>query len=824
MNEVFTLMPDITADAMGQMSDDVKAFAKETGKLPEEVIPALYQAISAGVPPDNVFDFLRTANKGAVAGVANITEEVSLLSAVTKGYGDTSQEAVKKAADLAQLQVKLGQTTIPELARSYGQAVPLAAALGVSQEELAASSASLFGVTGNTSEVMTQLKAVFTALITQNPKLAAALKKLGFSTSGAAIEALGLQGTLQGLVKATGGSTQELQGMLGSAEAVTAALALTGAQSETFTGNLDAMAESTGTVDKAFERMDGGIKATTGRILAGIKVWALEVGEQLKDLGPLFTLFGPTAGRAIGAGLGAGAGLVARAVPTLLKPLAGLGIRIATFIAAELAASTVATRLASGLARSIAAIPGASTVKTALTRAGTLMGSRLALGIALGLATLGVVIVIEEIQKQVDENETKLQQIGADVGKQIATGATAQLEQSRDAIKTAIEEIEAATKRGPIQMATPQQIEALKGLVEQYNLVQTELNKRAEASARATQYALEGAKNGTAQAAQDLVGELPTALEKSQARTRGAAADFARKPIAEQLVLIGHDARQAGAQAALQLADGLRSARANIGSALDQLREDMKNRLTPKAEVGLRIGQLFSRTLAKGLKDSDPVIKAQAEGTRALIEDQLIETIKAGGEAGKKIQEELEKKLKSKDPAVKAQAERTKSVIDAALKATPGKNPGDVIGDELAKDLANSNTQLGKTAYTLGRTIARNILAGVKGTGYVAPASTSGVSGQYAGKSIPLYDSGTGYVPFDQLAVVHRGEIVVPEAPASAIRAGDAVLSGGAPTSGGDTYHNTWVMPEPTRDPWAALEATSRYVRWGRLKPEGDRG
>ena len=321
MNEVFTLLPGISADAMGQMQDDVKAFSKETGKLPEEVIPALYAALSAGVPPDNVFDFMRTANKAAVGGVASTTDAIGLLSAVTKGYGDTTKEATARASDLAFTTVKLGQTTFPELSASMGKAVPLAAALNLRQEELFASAATLTGVTGNTAEVMTQLKAVFTSLIKTNPQMSAGLKEMGFESGAAAIESLGLKGTLDGLQKVTGGNTQQLAEMLGSSEALTAALALTGAQSEKFVTNLAEMETSTGATDTAFKRMDAGVTATSNKMLATLKVWAIDVGDQLKDLGPAFTLFGPTAGRALGAGLGGLAGLAA---PALISGLAGL--------------------------------------------------------------------------------------------------------------------------------------------------------------------------------------------------------------------------------------------------------------------------------------------------------------------------------------------------------------------------------------------------------------------------------------------------------------------------------------------------------------------
>ncbi len=70
MNEVFTLLPGISETAMDQMSRQVLDVSEDMGRLPEEVIPALYQALSAGVPPDNVFDFLETAHQAALGGVA----------------------------------------------------------------------------------------------------------------------------------------------------------------------------------------------------------------------------------------------------------------------------------------------------------------------------------------------------------------------------------------------------------------------------------------------------------------------------------------------------------------------------------------------------------------------------------------------------------------------------------------------------------------------------------------------------------------------------------------------------------------------------------
>ena len=90
MNEVFTLLPGISGEAMGKMTEQVKGFAVEFGVLPQEVVPALYQSLSAGVPADNVFAFLETAQKLAKGGVTDLTTAVDGLSSVVNEIGRAS--------------------------------------------------------------------------------------------------------------------------------------------------------------------------------------------------------------------------------------------------------------------------------------------------------------------------------------------------------------------------------------------------------------------------------------------------------------------------------------------------------------------------------------------------------------------------------------------------------------------------------------------------------------------------------------------------------------------------------------------------------------
>lgn len=568
--------------------------------------------------------------------------------------------------------------------------------------------------------------------------------------------------------------------------------------------------ESIGAVDKAADDLDstisGKIQKFFSQVGAGVRGFGSDFGTAATAIASLGSLLATLGGGKLLKGL----------ANVTLRPLAGLGIRIATFVGAEMAGSAAVSSLGSNFAAGLGKIPGVSSVKAAISKTGAALGTPLGKAIGITTAIVFVTWFVDELNKQRDEVAGQAKSIGDAVGDQIEHGTTAQLEQTAAALKTGMDAIVAETKTGFLQMANPQQLDALRALVEQYNAVQTELNKRAALSAAVAETEMRNAVPGAAQAAQDLADELPTALEKNAARTAGAAAAWARKPIGEQLVLIGHDARQRGAEAALALASGLRSARANIGSALDQLREDMKSRLTPKAEVGLRIGQLFSKTLAKGLKDSDPVIKAQAEGTRALIEDQLIETIKAGGEAGKKIQEELERKLKSKDPDVRRQAERTKSVIDAALKDQPPKTPGEKIAQDLARDVANGEGPVGRAAYRLGTSIARNLLRGVAGTGASVPSVTGSGGVTYSsGKinAIGNYDEGSWRIRGDQLALIHDREIVVPAAEADAIRAGTASIGAMQPAVATAAPPITFVTP-PAKDRNAMLEALETARRY----------
>lgn len=266
---------------VNELSDDVIKVSNETGMSTDELTDGLYKIISAVGDSEDAITQMELAAKVAKAGGSETTEAIDLLTAVTKGYGDTSGEAFQKAADLAFMTDKLGQTSVPELAGAIGKVIPLSAALGVEQEELFGSFAALTGVTGNTAEVSTQMKAVMSGLMQPTKQMTEALQSLGYANANAALEALGFDGMLQSLKSAMGDDVQATAKLFSSVEAQTAMLALAGAQSEDLTEKTKAMYESTGAADAAFATRTDTLEYTIEVIKNLGKNFVLSIGRKI---------------------------------------------------------------------------------------------------------------------------------------------------------------------------------------------------------------------------------------------------------------------------------------------------------------------------------------------------------------------------------------------------------------------------------------------------------------------------------------------------------------------------------------------------------------
>jgi TP901 family phage tail tape measure protein len=258
MANVATLIPG-SADRIKELKGNVQDLAIETGKATGDLSAGLYETISAFGDTADTVGILRTNAMAATAGLATTKDAINLTSAVTKGYGDTSAEAVQKAADLALLTVRLGQTNFPDLAASVGRVIPLTAALGVSQEELFGVMATATGVTGGAAEVSTQLRGVLQSLLAPTDEMRVLFKAMGVESGAALIQQQGLGGALQLIVQAAEKTKQPLQTYLSSIEGQTLAMALAGANAEDLSKKTAAMGDAAGTTAVAFKEQTSGV-------------------------------------------------------------------------------------------------------------------------------------------------------------------------------------------------------------------------------------------------------------------------------------------------------------------------------------------------------------------------------------------------------------------------------------------------------------------------------------------------------------------------------------------------------------------------------------
>lgn len=279
MNEVFTLLPSITETAMQSMTDDVRAFAVEMGTTTDKVVPALYQAISAGVPAGNVFDFLEVAQKAALGGVTDLTTAVDGISGVINSYGAEVISA-SEASDLMFTAVRLGKTTFPELSNSLFQVLPTATSLGVGFGDITAAIAAMTAQTIPTKIATTQMRQMFIELSKAGGDTAKIFEDVSgqtfknFIASGGSVnDALDLMGTY------AEDNNLLISDLFGSVEGGQAALALF--DNSAFTSGIAEMGDAAGATDAAYAQMDQGISRTWDRVKSTFSDALLEIGDRL---------------------------------------------------------------------------------------------------------------------------------------------------------------------------------------------------------------------------------------------------------------------------------------------------------------------------------------------------------------------------------------------------------------------------------------------------------------------------------------------------------------------------------------------------------------
>jgi len=253
MSEVSTLV-DTAAVDMDLLREGVLDVSNAFGTKATSVAKGLYQTISSGaVDAADSIGFLKQAQALATAGVASTEQAVDALTTTLNAYGLEASEA-GRISDVLFETVRQGKTTLPELAQNLGRAIPLAAAMGISIEELTAAVAALTKAGIATDQAVVSLRGAFSALISPTTEADAILRAYNIDISKSRIEQDGFAGVLAEVAEKLGDNQRAIAGVFPNVRALTGVFALVGNQFQTFQDILEANRGSLGATGVALEK------------------------------------------------------------------------------------------------------------------------------------------------------------------------------------------------------------------------------------------------------------------------------------------------------------------------------------------------------------------------------------------------------------------------------------------------------------------------------------------------------------------------------------------------------------------------------------------
>ena len=252
--KVQTIM-DKTQASSEDMSSAIKALSNETGIAAAELSGSVYDAISATGDTANAVSLVGDATKLATAGFAESGDALSVLTTIMNAYGLSADEARNISDSLIMTQNR-GVTTVGALAGSMGNAIATASAYSVDLNNLEASYISLTKAGISTEESTTYLSSMLKELGSANTKVAKIIKsETGKSFGQMMSDGASLADVFDILVKSVNGDSEALINLWSSAEAGKAANAIASQGIDYFRESLDALKNSTGTTESAYETM-----------------------------------------------------------------------------------------------------------------------------------------------------------------------------------------------------------------------------------------------------------------------------------------------------------------------------------------------------------------------------------------------------------------------------------------------------------------------------------------------------------------------------------------------------------------------------------------
>ena len=276
MLEVATISTQVTDDMTGFMNQ-VMSITQEIPIKAPEAAKALYSIVSAGHDGADGMKILEVSAKAAVGGLTETETAADAVTTILNAYKMSAEEA-GTVSDQLFTTIRLGKTTFGELGASIAQVAPIAAAYGISIDQVLGAVASLTKQGTPTSQAMTQIRA--------------AIQGTAGELGDAAFQGRTFQEALQLINEKAGGSASKMKEMLGTDEGLAATLALTGKNAKSAASDLGELQNSLGATEAAFEKMKDAADNQLTLLANNVQAYLRPLGEKiLKEVSDIAKAF-----------------------------------------------------------------------------------------------------------------------------------------------------------------------------------------------------------------------------------------------------------------------------------------------------------------------------------------------------------------------------------------------------------------------------------------------------------------------------------------------------------------------------------------------------
>lgn len=250
----------LSGDDLTKYFEGLIEMSNRTGVAFTDLAESMYSALSAGVPQDNVLEFVENTVNLSKGGFTQTATAIDIVTTALNAYQMEMSEATHVQDVLITTQ-NLGKTTVDELASNMGKLIPTANSVNVAFDQLGAMYATVTANGVATAETTTYLNAMINELGASGSTAEKAMQAATAGTDMAGkkiseISAMGYDVTdvlklMDEYAQSTGKS---LSDMFSSSEGAKAANILL-SNAESFKSNITAMIDSTGAAATAAETM-----------------------------------------------------------------------------------------------------------------------------------------------------------------------------------------------------------------------------------------------------------------------------------------------------------------------------------------------------------------------------------------------------------------------------------------------------------------------------------------------------------------------------------------------------------------------------------------